>query len=129
VPLVYDPDERARYFAADLPERFFHGSNRYYLSIKVDMPPREILRRLTDTGKVCSREDMAEVRRLNVPTLGLDYLETPPEELPRLAHCSYFALDHRHRLWSRIAERRNLAVFCDVPPEKTEMRLLVIFEP
>ena len=124
VPLVFD----GKYFAGDLAKRFFEGSNRYYLSIKVDLPPRELLRLLTETGKVCSREDMDALRAQSLPGLTLDYLETPPGELPRRAHYSYFTINHHSRLWSQIATRQNLAVFCELPPQKTEMQVLVIFE-
>jgi type VI secretion system protein ImpJ len=124
VPLVFDGE----YFAANLDKRFFEGSNRYYLSVKVDSPPREVRRLLTETGKICTREEMEALRRQALPGVNIDYLETPPEELPRRAHCSYFALDHHSYLWNRIEQRENLAVYCELPPEKTEMQLLVIYE-
>lgn len=124
VPLVFDGE----YFAADLEKRFFEGNNRYYLLIKVDIPPRELLRLLTETGKICSREEMEELRRRALPGLTIDYLDTPPEELARRAHCSYFVMDHHHHLWRRIEQRQNIAVFCELPPEQTEMQLLVIFD-
>src|SRR4029450_12312176 len=65
VPLVFD----GAYFAASLDKRFFEGKNHYYLSIKVDLPPREIERLLTDTGKVGSREGMGGLRRGGVAGL------------------------------------------------------------
>lgn len=124
VPLVFDGE----YFAANLDKRFFEGSNHYYLSIKADIPPREVERLLTGTGKVCSREEMAALQQRALPGLMVRYLEVPPEELPRRAHCSYFELDHRGTLWKRIEQRQNIAVFCQLPPEKAEMQLMVLFE-
>jgi type VI secretion system protein ImpJ len=124
VPLVFDGE----YFAATLERRFFEGNNHYYLAIKVDIPPRDLERLLTETGKVCSREEMEALRQRALPGLMARYLEKPPEELPRRAHSSYFELDHRGNLWKRIEQRQNIAVFCQLPPEKTEMQLMVIFE-
>ncbi|RMF92272.1 MAG: type VI secretion system baseplate subunit TssK [Nitrospinota bacterium] len=124
VPLAFDGE----YFTASLDQRFFEGNNRYYLSIKVDLPPKELLRRLTETGKVCSREEMEALRQRALPGLQLDYLDTPPEELPRRAHCSYFLLDHHAPLWRRIEQRQNIAVYCELPSQETEMELLVISE-
>jgi type VI secretion system protein ImpJ len=123
MPLVFDGE----YFAANLDKRFFEGNNRYYLSVKIDMPPRELERHLTSTGKVCSREEMAALVRQALSGLPLRYLETPPEELPRLAHCRYFELDHHGTLWKRIEQRQNIAVYCQLPPQETEMQLLVIY--
>jgi type VI secretion system protein ImpJ len=113
---------------ADLDKQFFEGNNSYYLAIKVDMPPRELHRLLTETGKICSREEMEALRKQALPGIPLDYLEVPPEELPRRAHCTYFALDHHHYLWKRLAERQNIAVYCQLPAQATEMQLLVLFE-
>jgi type VI secretion system protein ImpJ len=124
VPLLFDGE----YFSAALDKRFFEGSNRYYLSINVDMPPREVQRLLTETGKICSHEEMEALRKQAIPGLNVTYLENPPEELPRRAHCSYFVMDHHNYLWKRIEQRQNLAVYCELPPQQTEMELLVIFE-
>jgi type VI secretion system protein ImpJ len=123
VPLVFDGE----YFAANLERRFFEGNNRYYLAIKVDTPPREVERLLTGTGKVSAREEMDALRQRALPGLMVRYLETPPEELPRRAHSSYFELDHHGSLWNRMEQRQNIAVFCQLPPEKAEMQLMVIF--
>jgi type VI secretion system protein ImpJ len=122
VPLVFDGE----YFAAPLDKRFFDGSKHYYLSIKVDMPPRELERLLTETGKISSREEMAALQQRALSGLMVRYLEVPPEELPRRAHCSYFELDHHGTLWRRIEQRQNIAVYCQIPPEKTEMQVLVL---
>jgi type VI secretion system protein ImpJ len=124
VPLVFDGE----YFAANLERRFFEGNNHYYLAIKVDIPPRDLERLLTETGKVCSREEMGALRQRALPGLMARYLEKPPEELPHRVHSSYFELDHHGNLWKRIEQRQNIAVFCQLPPEKTEMQLMVIFE-
>lgn len=124
VPLVFDGE----YFTAELDRRFFEGNNRYYLSINVDIPPRELLRRLTETGKISSREDMGALRQQALFGLKIDYLDTPPEELPRRAHCRYFAIDHHTSLWKRIGEYQNIAVYCELPSQETEMQLLVISE-
>ena len=124
VPLVFDGE----YFAADLEKRFFEGNNRYYLAIKVDMPPRELQHLLMETGKICSHEDMEALRKQATSGVPVDYLDVPPEELARRAHCSYFALDHRHYLWKRLEQRQNIAVYCQLSGQETEMQLLVLFE-
>ncbi len=124
VPLLYDGE----YFTSDLEPRFFDGGNHYYLSIKSNLAPRELERRLMETGKVCSREEMTILRQQFIPGLPVRYLETPPEELPRRALCSYFEVDHRVSLWRRIEERQNIAVFCELAPEETDMQLFVISE-
>lgn len=90
------------------------------------MAPHDLLRLLTETGKISSREEMEALRQQALFGVSIDYLETPPEELPRRAHCMYFAIDHHHTLWHRIAQRQNIAVYCELPPQSTEIQLLVI---
>jgi type VI secretion system protein ImpJ len=124
VPLLFDGE----YFAAALATRFFEGSNHHFLAVKCDMPPTEIERLLMETGKICSREDMAALRQRALPGLTARYLVTPPDELPRRAHYHYFELDHYGDLWRHIEQRQNLAVYCQLPPEKSEMQLLVVSE-
>jgi predicted component of type VI protein secretion system len=60
--------------------------------------------------------------------LTVRYQATPPEELPRRAHYHYFELDHYGNLWRHIEQHHNLAVYCQIPPEKSEMQLLVVSE-
>jgi type VI secretion system protein ImpJ len=124
VQLVFDGE----YFAAHLDKGFFEGNKHYYLSINIDMSPSELLHRLTETGKICSREGMEWLRGQSVSGLKIDYRETPPEELPRRLNSKYFEIDHRTRHWRDIARDQNIAVYCDLPPEKSEIHLLVIPE-
>jgi type VI secretion system protein ImpJ len=122
VPLVFDGE----YFAAQLDAPFFDGNKRYYLSINVDMPSKALLHQLTETGKISAREEMETLQQRSLSGLHLEYLDTPPEELPRRAHCRYFALDHHHPIWQRIVQRHNIAVSCGLPPQATEIQLLGI---
>ena len=90
------------------------------------MPSGALLHRLTETGKISPREEMMRLQRQAISGLRLEYLETPPAELPRRAHCRYFALDHHHPMWQCIVQRHNIAVCCALPPHETEMQVLGI---
>lgn len=122
IPLIFD----GTCYTAPLDKRSLEGHNHYYLVIKVDMPPREVERLLTETGKVCARQDLEELRRRALSGVGAKYLEVPPEELPRRAHWAYFELAHRGPLWERIQQHENMAVYCQLPPETVEMQLSVL---
>jgi type VI secretion system protein ImpJ len=126
VTLEYDPENQ--YFTADIDEQFFQGNNRFYLSIKVDMTPSDLLSCLTETGKISSREDMEKILPLATYGVRIDYQEIPPDELPRRAHCMYFSVDHHSDLWERVAIYHNIAVYSELPPQDTEMQLMVISE-
>jgi type VI secretion system protein ImpJ len=124
VPLVYDNRE---YFSADLEPRVFQRGNRCYLSVKVDLPPQDLERLLTVEGKIASREDMSMLRERFLPGIKLQYLRNPPDDLPQRPQFSYFALNQNGTLWEHIAQRQNIAVYCQLPDRDTEMQLLVLF--
>jgi hypothetical protein len=47
--------------------------------------------------------------------------------LPQRPQFSYFALNQNGTLWEHIAQRQNIAVYCQLPDRDTEMQLLVLF--
>jgi type VI secretion system protein ImpJ len=122
VPLDYD----GQYFTATLDEQFFTGNNRYYLSIKVDMLPGDLRPLLTETGKISSREAMEQLLRQALPGVSIEYLESPPAELPRRAHYRYFLINHHDPHWRNIEQDRNIAVCCALTRDQADMQLLVI---
>ena len=124
LPLTFD----GNYYTAVLNKRFFEGNNHYYLAIKIDIPPRDLERWLTETGKICPVRRWRMLRASAAPGIAVHYLEAPPEELPQLAHFNYFVLDHRGLLWRRIEQHQNIAVYCQFPSHEVEMMLLVIEE-
>jgi type VI secretion system protein ImpJ len=141
IPLIFTEE----YFGAELDKQFFEGNKQYYLAIKAEVPARELERLfLAGTAKVCSREDMGALRQRALHGLTVRYVETPPEELRRRINYSYFALDrpatlrrrieprqnldHHTTLWLRIEQQQNIAVYCQLAPERTEMQLMAISE-
>ena len=122
VPLEFDGE----YYAANLDQRVFEAQNRHYLSVKTDVPTAELQHHLADVGKVGTRQEMESLRNRSLPGLSLRYLENPPGELPRRAHSTYFEIDHHGTLWSSIMQRQNIAVYCKLPPEDTQIELLIV---
>lgn len=123
VPLIF----REKYFTADLEKVFFGGDKRYYLSVRADIPARDLVQRLRAV-KVSCREEMATLIEKALPGVRLDYLENPPDVLPQTRLCSYFKIEPQGLRWSKIAECQNIAVYCQLLPQGTQMQVVVISE-
>lgn len=125
INLEYDGKE---YYRATIGADFFEGQlPRYYLMIDSGVKGQELLARLQNTGKASCIEEMPLLRRSAVFGLKLDYLPVPPEELPQKSgRYAYFAIDTRSKQWEGIRNNRNIAIFSDLPPDDTLMKLIKV---
>jgi type VI secretion system protein ImpJ len=115
------------FFAATLDEQFLTGDNRYYLAIRSDLTPAQLYKLLQETGKITSRDDMANLQKSFLFGLKIEVLGSPPEELRMRAHYRYFLIDQRSEHWQRIKRQSNIAVYSTALPPDTEIRLLAIW--
>jgi type VI secretion system protein ImpJ len=129
VPLHYDAG--LKLFTADLNAMFTDRQYRHFLAVKTDMPLGDLDRFLMRTGKICSREDVDELKRRNLPGLSVRYQETIPEGLAPRTGFRYFELllHDRDNIWSKIEQRRNIAVACQLTSQDAEMQLWVLTRP
>lgn len=124
IRLVYD----GRYYRADLPTEFFEGERtRYYLMIDSLVRGDELWARLQKTGKIISMEGMPRIQQSALFGLKIDPLPVAPEELPqRGANHSYFIVDPTHPVWRMIRDGQNIAMFCDLDPDETVIKIYVV---
>ena len=122
VRLVYD----GTYFAADLKPAIFEGRNRYYLVLKTETDPAEVIASVGAVAKLSSREHMPLLIARALPSVGLQHLPVPPQELPRRAHSLYYAVDHHGEHWARVRKGNNVVFYWDNAPKDLEVELMVI---
>ncbi len=120
--LLYD----GTYYATELDPAVFESRNRYYLVLKTEEDPKEILQSLATVVKMSSREYLPILIARALPGVKLEHLALPPQELPRRAHSLYFAVDNHSDLWALVEKGRNLAVYWDSAPEDLEVELMVV---
>ena len=133
--MTYGPETGIRlvhdgtYYRAPLPEDVFQNEkqNEYYLMIESFIRGPELEALLQRTGKISTYEDIPQLRRSLVFGLKVSFLPAPPESLPqRGTKYSYFAIDTRSPQWELIRKARNIAVLCDLNPDETIIKLIVI---
>lgn len=106
--------------ADPLPEEFFKGDAvRFYLVIECEMPGQDLEKALFATGKLSSPLDMAALRVQALFGLPVEYLPTPPEELPqRSSRNAYFRLDALSYQWEHVRKERAIALYSPTLTER-----------
>jgi len=114
------------FYATDLKPAVFEGKNRFYLAVKTEEDPKNVLQALEDIAKLSSRENLHMLVSRALPGIGLHYLQVPPQELPRRANTAYFSIDHHDEQWASVAKHHNLSLFWNTAPTDTEIELMVV---
>ncbi|WP_282274605.1 type VI secretion system baseplate subunit TssK [Stenotrophomonas sp. PS02297] len=117
-----------RFYKADLPASLFESDKtRFYLTIESDVRGQELFTRLSRTAKIASMDEMPRLLQAALFGLKIDLLPVPPEELPqKTPNTTYFQVDTTHPFWQMIRNARNLAVFSDLSPEDTVIKLFPV---
>lgn len=121
ITLTYD----GRFYRADLPANLFESDKtRFYLAFESEQKGADLFARLSRTGKIASLDEMPRLLSAALFGLKIDLLPVPPEELPQKSpNTTYFLVDTTHPFWQMIKNGRNIAVFSDLPPDSTVIKL------
>lgn len=122
IRLIYD----GTYYAAELPPAVFDARKRYYLVIRTEADPKQVIENLTIIAKLSAREHLPILIARALPGIKLEHLPVPPQELPRRVFCVYFQIDHHSDQWMMLEKSRNLALYWDTAPEDLEAEFMVL---
>ena len=114
------------FYSTDLKPGIFEGRNRFYLAVKTEGDTKIILNALEEIAKLSSGEHLQTLISRSLPGIGLQYLQIPPQELPRKANTVYFAINHHDDQWSAVAKQHNLALYWNNAPADLEIELMVV---
>ena len=117
-----------RFYRADLPANLFESDKtRFYLAFESEEKGADLFARLSRTGKIASMDEMPRLLSAALFGLKIDLLPVPPEELPQKSpNTTYFLVDTQHPFWQMIRNGRNIAVFSDLPPDSTVIKLFPV---
>ena len=122
IALLYD----GTYYAADLQPAMFEGRNRFYLAIETESDPQVILKSMEQVAKVSSREYLPILIARALPGIRLEYMQVPPQELPRRINTLYFQVDHHGDQWAQVQNGNNLAIYWDTAPDDLKAELMIV---
>lgn len=122
LPLIYD----GTYFAADMRPAHFQNHNRFFLVLKTEEDPKQVVQSMAAMAKLSCRERLPLLIARALPGIGLEHLPIPPQELPRRAFSIYFAVDSRCELWELVQKGNNIALYWDHAPDDLEVELMIV---
>ena len=125
LPLLYD----STYFSSEMSPSHFQGRNRFFLVLKTEEDQRAVLQSVATVAKLSSRERLPLLIARALPGISLVHLPNPPQDLPRRAFCSYFAVDSRCEQWELVQKGNNLALYWDNAPDDLEVELMIAGRP
>lgn len=114
------------YYTTDLPPAIFEGHNRFYLLFETLEDPQTLMDSLKSIAKLSSRESLPILIARSLSGIELEYLQTPPQELPRRAQTIYFQINHHGDQWAQVQKGKNLALYWDTAPEDLKVELMVV---
>lgn len=122
IPLQYD----GTYFTSELKPTHFESRNRYYLVLRTEEDPKQILQYVSTVAKLSSRERLAILIARALPGIALEHLPNPPQELPRRAFSQYFSIDSHSEQWALVSKGNNVALYWDNAPEDLTVELMIV---
>lgn len=122
LPLRYD----GTYFTSELKPSHFESRNRFFLVLKTEEDPKEMLPSLATMAKLSSLDRLPLLVARALPGIGLEHLPSPPQELPRRAFCLYFAIDSHAEQWGLVQKGNNIALYWDKAPGDIEVELMIV---
>lgn len=122
IPLLSD----GTYFTAELKPAHFESHNRYYLVLRTETDSKSVTQLIASVAKLGSRDRLPLLIARALPGIGLEYLTTPPQELPRRANSVYFVVDNNNNQWESVVKGNNIALYWDNSPEDLEVELMVV---
>ncbi|GFO66906.1 type VI secretion protein [Geomonas limicola] len=115
-----------RNYSCDLKPAIFEGRNRFFLAVKTEEERQTVLQELEQGAKVSSPIHLELLVNRSLPGIPLQYLQIPPQELPRRADTLYLAIDHSDPQWDGIRKERSLALHWAGAPEGVVVELMVV---
>ena len=98
----------------------------WYLALKADLPPQELIRRVPQLLKVSSANEIDQLIKQALPGLELVHVANPPGAIPiRVGH-QYFRLNKSGPAWQGVARARNVAAYVPAELPNPEVQMLVV---
>ena len=114
------------YYAADLPREFFASRNRFYLVLRTEAAPDQVVTALLQEAKLGARGQVATLVSRALPGVELNHLPQPPQGLPRRANSIYFRVEQFSEPWEAVEARGNIALYWANAPDDLKADLVVM---
>ncbi len=122
IPLHFD----GTYFIADISPGIFEGKNRFFLVMESELNRDTLIESMKNIAKLSARESLPILIAQSLPGVTLNFLEAPPQELPRRTGSIYFQIDHHGKQWDHVKNGNNIALYWDMAPDDLKIELMIV---
>ncbi len=122
LPLNFDDT----WYSAVMKPEFFDGNNHYYLVVRTGEEIRDILDAVEVEVKAGSLKILPILIERALPGVALEYLPTPPQELPRRNDSIYFHIDNHGEQWAMIEQEKNFGLHWDDAPDDVRFEIMIV---
>ena len=122
IPLHFD----GTFFSADLSPDIFQGYCHFFLVLETQSDRESLFDAIKHIAKLGTRETLPILIAQSLSGIKLEYLELPPQELPRKTDAEYFRIDHNQKQWAPVEESHNISLYWDTAPEDLIVTLMVV---
>ncbi len=112
-----------RTHAGSIPEHVLEGA-RFYLSVACAIAAERVIREIPANAKIASGGRIQQLIMQAMPGIGLDYLPTPPADIPVQPGAMYFQLRTSGDHWEQARKTRTIAVY--LPPDFNDARVEIL---
>jgi type VI secretion system protein ImpJ len=113
-------------YAAAIDQDRYLEAPEWYLALKADLPPQDLVRRVPQLLKVSSANQIDQLIKQALPGVELVHVASPPSAIPiRVGH-QYFRLNKSGSEWQGIARARNVAAYVPGDFPNPEVQILVV---
>jgi len=120
IPVPLSKTREMLYSAQIHDERLLHTAT-WYLAVSSDVPEAKVQLELPQKAKLSSSDQVDALIIRALPGLGLQYIESPPSDVPVQQGKTYFQFLQGGEHWDAILTSRSLAIY--VPAEFSGLQL------
>jgi len=114
------------YYTAKLQPEHFSGNNYYYLVIRTEENPVNILEAVETEIVLGATKVLPALIERALPGVTLSHQPNPPQELPRRSDSYYFHIDSYGEQWAAIEKEKALGLYWSEPPEDVGLEIMVV---
>lgn len=100
--------------------------DRFFISVKTDLPEAHVAARLPQLSKIASARDIQNILTAATPGAAVEVAHRPPPEIPLKAGHVYFAVATDNAYWRNIRTERRVVVYLPpfFEPSRTKVELM-----
>jgi type VI secretion system protein ImpJ len=118
--------------------RYFHsgtigddrclGPSRWVLGIQASVGEADLITKVPQLVKVCSKQFVPELVKRALPGLTLTHLSVPPAAIAARVESQYFAISKSGPCWEHVLKTKNIGVYVPGELPKPELELTILLE-